>query len=137
METVSVSRTFDSSPDPIREAMHDLKPFMEAAGFDTVTVDGDRFTIENNVGLLTISLDLEVVDTDAALAYEQVDGIFKSMDTRYEISEEGNTTTVTATTTFALDASLVGPILDSTIISRQRKKELTKQFDYLESVVES
>lgn len=136
METVFVTRAFASSPEKILEAMSDLEPFMKAAGFDTVTVDGDEFTIENSVGLLTISLDLRVLETDAAFAYEQVDGIFKSMETRYRFEEENGTTAVTATTEFAIDASLVGPLLDSTVISRQRTKELTKQFDYLESTLE-
>jgi hypothetical protein len=135
MESVSVTRTFDSPADPIREAMADIEPFMEAAGFDTVTVDGNRCTIENSVGLLTIALDLRLVETDAELAYEQVEGIFETMETRYVVDEGEATTTVTATTEFALDASIVGPLLDATVISRQRRKELTKQFDYLERVV--
>lgn len=135
MESVSVTRTFDGPADPIREAMADIESFMEAAGFDTVSVDGDRFTIENSVGLLTIALDLRLVETDAELAYEQVEGIFETMETRYVVDEGEATTTVTATTEFALDASIVGPLLDATVISRQRRTELTKQFDYLERVV--
>ncbi|MFW5973880.1 MAG: SRPBCC family protein [Natrialbaceae archaeon] len=135
METVSVSRTIAASREEVAEAMHDLEPFMKAAGFDEVTVDGEEFTIENSVGLLSISLDLRLVDRDAELAYEQVEGIFKSMETRYVLEDAVGGTTVLATTDFALDASIVGPILDSTIISRQRKKELTEQFDYLEATV--
>lgn len=135
METVSVSRTIDASREEISAAMHDIEPFMRAAGFDNVTVDGDEFTIENSVGLLTISLDLRLVDRGAELAYEQVDGIFKSMETRYVLEDAVDATTVLATTDFALDANVVGPILDSTIISRQRRKELDDQFDYLESAV--
>lgn len=136
MESVSVARTFDSPPEPIREAMSDLEPFMKAVGFDAVAVDGDRMTLENDVGLLTISLDLRVVETDADLAYEQVDGIFETMETRYTLDGSDGTTTVTATTDFALDASVVGPLLDATVIKRQRRKELEAQFDYLESVLE-
>jgi hypothetical protein len=135
MESVSVTRTFEGPAGPVREAMADLEPFMKAAGFDTVTVDGDRCTIENSVGLLTIVLDLRLIETDAELAYEQVEGIFETMETRYVVDEGEATTTVTATTEFALDASLVGPLLDGTVISRQRRKELTKQFDYIEHVL--
>ncbi|WP_436935973.1 SRPBCC family protein [Halovenus marina] len=134
MESVSISRAIPGPTAPLHEAMHDLEPFMKSAGFDTVTVDSDQFTIENNVGLLSISLDLQLVDRDADLAYEQIDGIFESMETRYTLEEGEETTTVTATTEFELDASIVGPILDATIIARQRKKELTRQFDYLEEV---
>jgi len=135
METVSVSRTIPGSKAEIAAAMRDLEPFMKAAGFDEVTVDGEEFTIENSVGLLSISLDLRLVDRDADLAYEQVEGIFETMETRYVLEDAVDGTTVLATTDFALDASLVGPILDSTIISRQRRKELTDQFDYLEATV--
>jgi hypothetical protein len=134
METVSVSRTIRAPEAPIRQAMHEIGPFMEAAGFDRVTVDGHQFTIENDVGLLSISLTLQTIDHEAALAYEQIDGIFETMVTWYTIESHDGETTVEATTEFELDASLVGPILDSTIISRQRKKELEKQLDYLEEV---
>ncbi|WP_340100679.1 SRPBCC family protein [Salinibaculum salinum] len=134
METVSLSRSFEGEIEPVREAMLDLGPFMEAAGFDRVAVDGREMTITNHVGLLTIELDLRCVETDSVLAYEQVDGIFETMTTRYTLESGDGTVTVTATTDFALDVNLVGPILDGTIISRQRRKELTAQFDYLEDV---
>lgn len=134
METVSVSRTIPAPAKAVRTAIHDVEPFMTAAGFDDVTVDGEQFTIDNSVGLLSISLTLRLVDREAELAYEQLDGIFSSMETYYLIDSQNGETTVEATTEFELDASIVGPILDSTIISRQRKKELEKQFDYLEDV---
>lgn len=134
METVSLSRSFEGSAATVRDAMDDLQPFVEAGGFDEVTVDGDDIHITNHVGLLTIDLDLRLVDADCALAYEQVDGIFESMETRYTIDEGDETVTVTATTDYALDVDLVGPILDSTVIARQRRRELEGQFDYLERV---
>jgi hypothetical protein len=134
METVSLSRSFEGDTAVVREAMTEVKPFMEAAGFDEVTVDGDRVTITNHVGLLTIELDLRLIDTDGVIAYEQVDGIFDSMETRYTLSGGDGTVTVTATTDFALDVAMVGSILDGTIISRQRRKDLSAQFDYLEDV---
>jgi hypothetical protein len=134
METVSLSRSFEGDVDTVREAMLDLEPFMKAAGFSEVDVDGEEMTITNHVGLLTIELDLRCVETDAVLAYEQVDGIFETMTTRYTLEAGEGTVTVTATTDFSLDVGVVGPILDGTIISRQRRKELTGQFDYLEDV---
>jgi len=133
METVSVSRSFESDPETLREAMLDLGPFIEAAGFDEVSVEGDDISIANNVGLLTIELELRVVDDDCVLAYEQTDGIFESMTTRYTLEEDDGTVTVTATTDFALDVNVVGSILDATVITRQRRKELEAQFDYLET----
>lgn len=134
METVSLSRSFEGDSGVVRDAMRDLGPFMEAAGFDGVSVDGEEMHITNHVGLLTIELDLRCIETDGVLAYEQTDGIFETMTTRYTLEEGDETVTVTATTDFALDVSVVGSILDGTIISRQRRKELTAQFDYLERV---
>jgi hypothetical protein len=134
MKTVSLERSFEGNIDTVREAMLDLGPFMKAAGFDEVDIDGEELTITNHVGLLTIELDLRVVETDGALAYEQVDGIFEAMTTSYTLEEEAGTVTVTATTDFALDVSVVGSILDGTVISRQRRKELSAQFDYLEEL---
>jgi hypothetical protein len=82
-----------------------------------------------------VELTLTVLeDADAALAYEQRDGMFESMRTTYEVAETDDGSTVTATTEFALDVALVGEVLDATVIKRQRHKELTAQFDWLETV---
>lgn len=134
METVSVSRTISGPPEPIRDAMQDTKALLEAAGFKNVTVKEDRYTIEKDVGLLSISLELRFVDRDAYRACEQVEGIFKSMETRYYVEPENGETTVRAVTEYELDTDIVGPILDDTIITRQRTKELEAQLDYLEEV---
>jgi len=135
METVTVSRSIPGDPEEITAEMQDLGPFMEAAGFDEVRVDGEEFVIENNVGMLTISLTLRRIEADAALAYEQVDGIFEEMRTDYTLQPADSGTTVTAVTSFELDVSVVGPLLDATVISRQRRKELTAQMEYLEQLV--
>jgi hypothetical protein len=135
MGSVTVSREVGADRDRLLAAMRDVGPFMRAAGFDGVAVDGDRVTITNHVGLLTIELELRLVDDpDAVLAYEQVDGIFEAMETRYYLEPGPETTTVSAETTFALDASFVGPLLDATVIDRQRRKELRAQFDSLEAL---
>lgn len=136
MERVRVSRRVDADPGRLRAAVTDVEPFMRAAGFDEVTVDGDTIAITNHLGLLTIELDLRLLDDrEAALAYEQLDGIFESMETRYELAaESASRTTVTVTTTFALDLSVVGSLLDGTVVRRQRRRELSAQLDYLESL---
>jgi hypothetical protein len=132
MERVSVSRTFDAGPEAVRDAMGDLEAFMLGAGFDDVTVEGDTITIENRVGLFDIELVLDVVDDGTALAYEQRDGVFESMRTEYHVEETNGGTTVTATTEYAaLDLAVVGQLLDSTVVDRQRRKELNAQFDWL------
>ncbi len=132
METVSVSREIGAPPDAVREKMQDIGPFMRAAGFDEVVVEGDRIDLTNGVGIATIELGLELVDDpDAALAYRQREGIFAEMVTRYTVEPTDSGTAVTAETEFAIDVALVGKLMDATVIKRQRRKELEKQFDWL------
>jgi len=135
MEEVTVTRWLDVSPEAVRDTIRDVGPFMEAAGFDEVTVEDGTIHITNMVGILTMELALAVLeDADAALAYEQRDGMFESMRTTYEVAGTDDGSTVTATTEFALDVALVGEVLDATVIKRQRRRELTAQFDWLETV---
>ncbi|WP_162318922.1 SRPBCC family protein [Haloarcula limicola] len=132
MRTVTVTRELDADPDCVRAAILDVSEFMRAGGFDDVTVDGDVVTLANSVGLVTIELVLDVVDDpDAVLAYEQRDGVFEEMVTRYDLAETADGVEVRATTEFALQARLVGPLLDATVIDRQRRVELNAQFDSL------
>ena len=132
METVSLSRRFDTDPETLRALITDVEPFMYGADFDTVDREGTTLTLENSVGLATIELEVELVDDpDAALAYEHRDGVFKEMTTRYELTGRGDHTELTATTDFEVDVALVGLILDATVIKRQRRRELTAQFEYL------
>lgn len=133
MAEVHVERELDATPERVREAMRDVEAFMRAGGFDEVVVDGDRIELTNRVGLPKIRLTLRVVDRpDATLAYEQVDGIFESMETRYGVEDRDGTTVATATTEFAVDLDFVGGFLDSTVVSAQRRREIASQFDYLE-----
>lgn len=132
MESVTVSRVLDAPADAVRELVTDVGPFMLAAEFDDVTVEGSTVVIENSVGLASIELVCELIETDCVLAYEQREGIFETMETRYELTDVDGGTEISATTTFAVDVALVGAILDGTVIKRQRRKELTSQFDYLQ-----
>lgn len=133
METLEVSRVVDATEDDLAALMTDLVPFMRAAGFDEVSLDGDELTIKKSVGLLRISLDLELFETaDAVLAYRQQDGIFEEMTTWYYLDEHEDGIEVSARTDFALGAP-GGSLLDSTIIRRQRRRELEAQFEYLQS----
>lgn len=151
MNTVSVSRTADVSPADAVDRLRDLDALMHAAGFDEVHVEDDRVRVVNHVSLATMELTVSVIDSDADLAYEQVDGIFDEMVTRYEIERDDvgevgdggvadgvasdggspGETTLTATTEFAVGAGPLGDLLDATIIARQRRKELTDQLAYL------
>ncbi|GAA0722022.1 carbon monoxide dehydrogenase subunit G [Halorubrum trapanicum] len=133
MNSVTLSRTIDAPPETVRDAMDDLGPFVRSSGFDDVSVDGETVRVANDVGLAAIELTLEVVDDpDADLAYEQREGIFEAMRTAYVVTPTGAGSEVTATTEFALDVALVGDLLDATVIERQRRTELSAQFDWLE-----
>ncbi|WP_248897062.1 SRPBCC family protein [Haloplanus halobius] len=137
METVTVTRTIAAPESAVREAILDVEPFMRAAGFDEVDVDGDIIDLTNRVGLAEIELTVERVDDpDAVLAYEQHEGMFESMRTVYHLEDVDDGTRVEATTDFALDVSLVGELLDATVVSRQRRRELTAQLESLESAAE-
>jgi hypothetical protein len=137
METVTVTETVDAGPDRIREVVTDVGALMRAVKFEDVRIDGNIIEISNHVGLATIELPLEMFDNpDAILAYEQRDGIFDDMVTRYFLAETATGVEVTATTEFAIQARLGGPLLDATVVSRQRRRELTAQFDHLARDVE-
>lgn len=136
MNSVTLSRTIDASPTDVRKSMNRLDQFMRASGFDEVLIDGETVCVANDMGFATIELTLELVDhPEADLVYEQRDGIFEEMRTAYTVTPAPNGSEVMATTEFALDVAIIGDVLDSTIIKRQRRKELTAQFDWLEEVV--
>lgn len=136
MERVSLTRTVDADPETVTDLLTDVEPFMRAAGFDDVTVDGDTVVIKNHVGLFQIELVVELIETDAVLSYEQRDGIFESMTTDYTVEAADGGTEVTATTEYtALDLPVLGTMIDATIVSRQRSKELNRQFDWLDEQV--
>lgn len=136
MQTVTVTRTVSASQEDVREVMSNLEPFTRAAGFYEVVVDGRTIHVANKVGIVEISLELEVIDDpDAVLAYEQREGIFKEMRTRFTLSPTADGIKLNATTEFALNVAIVGEFLDATVIKRQRRKELEAQFDYIEDAV--
>lgn len=138
MASVTVTRTVPTAPERVREAMADVETFIRAAGFDEVEREGDRLHIANTAGmLLEIELDLELVErNDAALAYEQREGIFREMWTPYRVEPADGGTMLTATTEFELDVAFAGPLLDASLVTRQRRAELQRQFDYLEELAD-
>lgn len=137
MNSVTVSKALDASPEAVRERIRDVGPFMRAAEFDEVVVDGDRIELTNGVGIATIELTLELFDeADADLAYRQRDGIFDEMVTRYTVVPTEGGSEVTADTEFQIDVALVGKLMDATIIKRQRRKELNAQFGWLADELE-
>lgn len=135
MQTVSVTRVVPGDAERVRELMADLEAFMQSGGFSEASAAGDEIYLRQNLGLGRIELQLDVVDDpDAALAYEQREGVFEEMRTRYELRAVEAGTEVTATTEFAL-GGVVGSVLDATIVTRKRRSELNAQFDYLEDAL--
>ena len=131
MQEVTVSRDVAADPESIRTGFDDMEAFMEAAGFDAVTVEGEAVTVGRTIGLAELELTLELVESDADLAYEQVDGMFDEMWTTYRVAADGEGATITAETQFEL-GGMIGSALDATFIKRQRRKELEDQLAYLE-----
>ncbi|CQH54433.1 START domain protein [Halobacterium hubeiense] len=134
MNEVTETRRVAAPPDAVRDAMADVEGFVRSAGFDDVEVDGEAIRVANRVGPAEIELELAVVEREgAALAYEQREGIFKSMWTEYVVEPraDGDECEVTARTEFALDVPVVGDVLDATVIERQRRTELNAQLDWL------
>ncbi|MYL67157.1 SRPBCC family protein [Halorubrum distributum] len=134
MNEVTLSRAIEAPPEAVRDAMVDAEAFVRSSGFDEVEVDGETVRVANDVGVASIELTLELVDDpDADLASEQREGIFESMRTEYVVAPAAGGSEVTATTEFALDVALIGDLLDGTVIERQRRRELSAQFDWLEA----
>jgi len=131
MQEVTVTRDVPADPESVRAGFEDVSAFMEAAGFDTVAVAGDRVTVGRTIGLAELELTLELVESDAAMAYEQVEGMFDEMHTIYRVEADVNGSTVVATTEFEL-GGMIGSALDATLIKRQRTQELGDQLAYLE-----
>ncbi|MFB6120482.1 MAG: SRPBCC family protein [Halobacteriaceae archaeon] len=135
MATVTLTRHVDAPPEDVRAAIRNVEPFMRAAGFDEVRSDGDTLEIAQGMGLVRIELTLDVdTEADDALVYEQREGIFDSMVTRYGVAPADGGSEVTATTEFELGTAVLGSALDATVITRQRTREIKAQFDYLEDL---
>ncbi|MFB6201925.1 MAG: SRPBCC family protein, partial [Halorhabdus sp.] len=126
MQEVTVSREIGASPEAIVDVLSDVGAFMRAAGFDDVTVEGDRVIVERAIGLAKLELTLELRDGDTPLAYDQVEGMFDEMTTAYRVEEHDDGARVTAQTEFEL-GGVIGSALDATLIKRQRTNELEDQ----------
>ncbi len=131
METVTEAAELDAPPEAVRECIRaDITRFVEASGFDSVDVEGDVITVSRSIGLATLELTLEVVESDAVLALDHTEGIFDSMWTEYRVEPNDGGSRVTATTEFTL-GSVLGPVLDAAVIATQRRAEFEDQFEYL------
>lgn len=135
MTTVTLSRELDASADVVRETIRsDLAGFIRASGFDSVTEDGDSYVVARDIGMATFELTLAVRDSETVLYMEQTEGMFDEMWTDYQVEPTEDGSRITATTEFTL-GGVLGPILDATMITVQRKREFELQFDYLAAQV--
>ena len=62
VQTVAVRRESDADVDAVPSTMSNVEPFMRAAGFDSVAVDGDEITVRKEFGVTGVELRLERFD---------------------------------------------------------------------------
>lgn len=137
MAKVDVEWYIDAPPQAVRDVVRDVESFMLAAGFDEVRVEEKQLHLEMVLGIARLELTSRFIeDHPAVLAYEQIDGIFESMTTHYDVQAENSGSLIRAVTEFQL-GGVVGSILDATIIKRQRTREFESQFEWLEQEVTS
>jgi hypothetical protein len=136
MASVTRSRFLQADPGAVERAItDDVVAFVEAAGYDSVSVRDDRFEVERRLGLATLSLTLRPLDDDATLAFEQESGLFEDLSMRYAVEETAGGSELTAQTEFTL-GGVAGSVLDETLVRRQRRRELDDQFDYVVRTLE-
>lgn len=124
METVTVDREYDADGDAVRAALADVTTFFEAAGFDARR-DGTSLTLEKRVAITRLRLEARLLEGDAAaLAYEQTDGPFEAMRTRYVVEDAGDGSRLTIETTFEAPTSGFGSFVNGAVVERQRRGEL-------------
>lgn len=133
MASVTRSRFFQHDPTAVERVITaDVPAFIRAAGYDSVSVDGERVGIERRLGLATLSLTLRPIqDDDATLAFEQESGVFDEMTMYYAVEPTGEGTQLMAKTEFTL-GGVTGSVLDETVVRRQRTSEIEAQFDYVD-----
>ncbi|MFQ3294943.1 MAG: hypothetical protein ACI8VE_002024 [Natrialbaceae archaeon] len=137
MASVTRSRFLQADPESIERLItDDVLGFIRAAGFDSVTVDGENINVERRLGLATLSLTLRPIETDdATLAFEQESGLFERMTMRYVTEPTDDGTELVAKTEFTL-GGVTGSVLDDTMVRRQRTNEIEDQFDYVEREIQ-
>lgn len=135
MKTVTRQRELDASETDIRDAITDVETFMQSAGFDEIERDGNTLTLGKAHGLLKVKLVVRLLDEDdSVLAYEQEEGIFAEMTSRYTVEAQQEGVDVHASTRFEIDETLDDSMLDEATVATQRGKELEAQLDYLETL---
>lgn len=137
MASVTRSRFLQADPETVEDVITDDVPgFIRAAGYDSVSVDGDRIGIERRLGLATLSLTLRPIDADeSTLAFEQESGLFEEMTMHYVVESTDGGSELTAITEFTL-GGVTGSVLDDTVVRRQRTSEIEDQFAYVERKIE-
>jgi hypothetical protein len=124
MDAASVQREFEVEPAVLADVLADVTTFYETAGF-AVERDGQRLELVKRLAIARFELVVELrEDEEAALAYEQIDGPFATMRTRYLVEETDAGSRLTIETTFEAPASGFGSFINGALIERQRGTEL-------------
>lgn len=131
METVAVQREYDVAANGLKRLVTDVESFYDAAGFE-VERHGDRLELTKRLAVARFELEVALIDdADAALAYEQLDGPFGDMETRYLVEDVDDGSRLTIETSFEPPASGFGTFLNGALIKRQRGSELDAVDDLL------
>lgn len=131
METVTVTRSFDAPEVAVREVvLDDIPAFVRASGFDRIGVADEAITVSKDIGMATFELTLEQRESSHLLAFEQTEGLFDRMWTDYRLDSAEGGAKLTAMTEFSL-GGVLAPVLEPTMITRQRTTEFERQFDYV------
>lgn len=124
MDTVSVERTFDAPPSRVRDLLGDKSSFFSAVGFD-VEQHGDTLTLRRTVAIKQIELTIRLLDEDVALGYEQIDGPFEQMETRYAVDEHADGSTLSVETAFESPTVGMGTFINEGVVEKFRQQELS------------
>ncbi|MFB6153629.1 MAG: hypothetical protein ABEJ27_05195 [Halodesulfurarchaeum sp.] len=132
MTTVSVERTFDAPIDEVRAVLRDMEGIFEDAGFD-VECEAGRVHLKKSIGPSEIELDIAFLEEEsAAVGYEQIDGPFETMKTRYFLQSARGGTRLQVETAYKTPRFGWGSFLNSALVKRQRQNELAAIGDRLE-----
>lgn len=132
MESVSVTREYEASADAVRRMVRNPDAFFRGVGFDVDRCGDDVLALAKRVAIKRVELRIRLVDDDATLAYEQLDGPFEEMRARYRVAATDDGCRVTAETEFEPPSSGFGTFVNEHVVERQRRGEL----DNLATLVE-
>ncbi|MFB6146877.1 MAG: SRPBCC family protein [Halobacteriaceae archaeon] len=138
MESVSVRRRIDARADTIRSLVTDTEAFMEAGGFEDVSVEDEQIEFTTGIGPASTTMRLRMVpDEDAVIAFELADGPLKEFNGSYTVEETSTGTVVIAQAGIQLTDIAISSLFDGTVLKSRLRNVFEAQVDYLEREAKS